>query len=131
MPARKKGGRARASSATEQFEEALKRGDTRRFVLRLFVTGLTPRSLEAIERVRRLCEQYLKDRYELEVIDLYKHPTAAQQDQVFAAPTLVKLLPLPVRKIVGDMSKENRLLAGLDIQIVTPPERKRYGSKRS
>ncbi len=105
-------------STTEEFEEALKRKDATRFVLRLFITGITPRSTEAIEQVRRLCEKHLKGRYELEVIDLYKDPAAAKTDQVFAAPTLIKLLPLPIRKIVGDMTREERLLAGLDIQIM-------------
>jgi circadian clock protein KaiB len=103
--------------ATREFEEALKEGDQRKFVLRLFVTGITPRSLEAIEEVRKLCEQYLKGRYELETIDIYKHPQSAQNDQIFAAPTLVRLLPQPVRKIVGDMTKIEKVLAGLDIQI--------------
>lgn len=105
-------------STTEEFEEALKQGENRKFVLRLFVTGITPRSLEAIDEVRRLCEEHLKGRYELQVVDIYKQPQAAQQDQVFAAPTLVKLLPLPVRKIVGDMTRKERLLAGLDIKVV-------------
>lgn len=105
-------------STTEEFEEALKMGDQRKFVLRLFVTGITPRSIEAIDRVRQLCEENMKGRYELEVIDLFKQPQAAQRDQVFAAPTLIKLLPLPVRKVVGDMTKKEKILAGLDVQVL-------------
>ncbi|MDG5813702.1 circadian clock KaiB family protein [Chitinispirillales bacterium ANBcel5] len=106
-------------STTEEFEEAIKKGDHHsKFVLRLFVTGITPRSLEAIDQVRKLCEEHLHGRYELEIIDLYKQPNAARSDQVFAAPMLIKKLPLPVRKIVGDMTKEEKLLAGLDIEIV-------------
>ncbi|KMQ49518.1 circadian clock protein KaiB [Chitinispirillum alkaliphilum] len=107
----------RKPSTTEEFEEAIKNEDKRRFTLRLFVTGITPKSIEAINQVRSLCEEHLKGRYELEVIDLYKQPKEARTDQIFAAPTLVKLLPLPVRKIVGDMTKEEKLLAGLDIEI--------------
>lgn len=109
---------APAKSSTEEFEEAIRKKDTRKFVLRLFVTGITPRSLEAIEQVRKLCDQNLEGRYELEVIDLYKEPMAAKKNQIFAAPTLVKLLPLPIRKFVGDMTKEEKILAGLDIQVL-------------
>ena len=116
-------------TTTEEFEEALKKGKQQKFVLRLFVTGITPRSLEAIEEVRKLCEEYMKGRYELEIIDLYKQPQAAQKDQVFAAPTLVKLLPLPVRKIVGSMTRKEKLLAGLDIQIQEIEDRKNNQSE--
>jgi circadian clock protein KaiB len=110
--------KATKKTTTEEFEEALIKRDKSKFVFRLYVTGITPRSLEAIEKIRDLCEEHLKGRYDLEVIDIYKQPKAAQKDQIFAAPTLVKLLPLPVRKIVGDMTKEEKLLAGLDIQIL-------------
>jgi circadian clock protein KaiB len=104
-------------STTEQFERALKKKEAKKLKLRLFVTGITPRSLEAIDKVRKLCEEHLKGRYELEVVDLYKEPSAAKKDQVFAAPTLIKLLPLPIRKFVGDMTKEEKILAGLDIEV--------------
>jgi circadian clock protein KaiB len=113
---KKKGGKPEKST-TREFEEALK-NDQRKFVLRLFITGLTPRSREAIEEVRKLCEEYLKGRYELEIIDIYKEPTTVKEDQIFAAPTLVRLLPRPIRKVVGDMTKKEKLLSGLDIQIV-------------
>jgi len=105
-------------TTTEEFEKALEKGDQRKFVLRLFVTGLSPRSLEAIEEVRRICEEYLKDRYELQIVDIFKNPQITQSDQVFAAPTLIRLLPKPVRKIVGDMTRVEKVLAGLDIQIL-------------
>lgn len=104
-------------STTEQFEEALANRDERIYELRLFVSGITPRSLEAIEQVRALCEEHLKGRYRLEVIDLYKDPQAAKDEQVVAAPTLVKMLPAPMRKIIGNMAKNDRLLAGLDIRV--------------
>jgi circadian clock protein KaiB len=108
----------RQKSTTEQFEEAIRQQDERKFVLRLFVTGITPKSLEAIDQVRKLCEEHLKGRYDLEVIDIYKEPLTAKKDQIFAAPTLIKLLPLPIRKFVGDMTREEKILAGLDIQIM-------------
>jgi circadian clock protein KaiB len=103
-------------SATEKFEEALSQKESRKYILRLFVTGITPRSLEAIEMVRRLCEDNLKGHYELEVIDLYKEPQAARENQVVAAPTLIKLLPSPVRKFIGNITEE-KLLAGLEIRV--------------
>ena len=104
-------------STTEEFLEAIQKNKNRKFILRLFITGITPRSVDAVKEVRKLCEEYLKGRYELEVIDLYTQPQAASTNQIVAAPTLIKLLPLPVRKIVGDMTEKEKLLAGLDIQV--------------
>lgn len=105
-------------TTTEEFEEAARARTLRKFVFRLYVTGLTPRSLEAIENVRALCEQYLHGHYELDIIDVYKEPEAAREHQVIAAPTLVKQLPLPLRRFVGDMTRTEKLLAGLDIKII-------------
>lgn len=87
------------------------------YVLRLFVTGMSPKSQEAIANVRALCEEHLKGRYELEVIDIYQHPLSASENQILAAPTLIKKLPLPLRKFVGDMTKTEKILAGLDLRI--------------
>ena len=115
---KKNPGEKNNKSSTEEFEKALREVGSKKIVLKLFVSGITPKSLEAIEKVRKLCEEHLKGRYELEVIDLYKQPNAAKKDQIFAAPTLVKILPLPVRKVVGDMTIKEKLLAGLDIQII-------------
>ncbi|HTO84149.1 MAG TPA: circadian clock KaiB family protein [Methylomirabilota bacterium] len=86
-----------------------------RFVLELYVTGQTPRSLRAVANLRRVCEERLRDRYQLEVVDVYQQPQLAAREQLFAAPTLVKRLPLPTRRMVGDMSDRERLLAGLGI----------------
>jgi circadian clock protein KaiB len=86
-----------------------------RYVLRLFVTGLTPRSVCAINNVRAICSEYLDGRYDLEVIDIYQQPVLAQGEQIVAAPTLVKQLPLPIRRIIGDMSDRDRVLLGLDL----------------
>jgi len=85
------------------------------YVLRLFVTGMTPRSTRAVEKVRAICEDYLHGRYDLEVIDIYQQPALATGEQIIAAPTLVKKLPLPLRRVIGDMSSTERVMQGLDL----------------
>jgi circadian clock protein KaiB len=85
------------------------------YVLRLFITGTTSRSSRAIANLRRVCEERLHGEYDLEVVDIYQHPGAAQQYQILAAPTLVKMLPLPLRRIIGDLANEERVLAGLGL----------------
>lgn len=87
-------------------------------MLRLYVTGTTARSTRAIANVRRICEEHLRNRYDLEVIDIYQQPMLAKGDQIIAAPTLVKHLPLPLRKLIGDMSDKDRVLMGLDLRPV-------------
>jgi circadian clock protein KaiB len=106
-----------SNKTTREFEKAVVNKSKSHFVLRLFVTGMSPRSQEAIENVRELCEEYLKDHYELEVIDIYQHPHSASENQIFAAPTLIKKLPPPLRKFVGDMTKTEKILTGLDLII--------------
>lgn len=86
-----------------------------RYVLRLYVTGSTPRSVRAIENLRRICEEHLFGRYDLEVIDIYQRPEAAREFQVIAVPTLVRLLPEPLRRVIGDLSDRDKVLHGLDI----------------
>lgn len=88
-------------------------------MLRLYVTGTTARSTRAIANVRRICEEHLRNRYDLEVIDIYQQPMLAKGDQIIAAPTLVKHLPLPLRKLIGDMSDKDRVLMGLDLRPVS------------
>jgi circadian clock protein KaiB len=100
---------------TAEFEKALESEGKEKCILRLYVTGMTPRSLSAIENVRKICEEHLKDRYELEVIDIYQQPNYAKSEQLIAAPTLIKKLPLPLWKFIGDMSNEDKILVGLDI----------------
>jgi circadian clock protein KaiB len=85
------------------------------YVLRLFITGTTSRSSRAIANLRRVCEERLHGEYDLEVVDIYQHPAAAQEHQILAAPTLVKMLPLPLRRIIGDLANEERVLAGLGL----------------
>src|SRR5258708_7786216 len=80
-----------------------------KYLLRLFVTGQTPRSVKSIENLKRVCERYLKGRYELEVIDIYQQPDLATENQIIAAPTLIKKLPLPLRRLVGDFSNQERV----------------------
>jgi len=84
--------------------------------LRLYVAGQTPKSLTAFTNLKRLCEERLKGRYVLEVIDLLKTPQLAEDDQILAIPTLVRKLPVPIRKIIGDLSNTERVLVGLDLQ---------------
>lgn len=87
-----------------------------KYLLRLFVTGQTPRSVKSIENLKKLCERYLKGRYELEVIDIYQQPEMATENQIIAAPTLIKKLPLPLRRLVGDFSNQDRVVVGLDLK---------------
>ena len=91
-----------------------------KYKLRLYITGLTPRSIEALENIKRILETHLKGRYELEVRDIRKHPERAAEAQLVAAPTMVKELPEPLRKFVGDMSDEERILLGLDLAPTQP-----------
>lgn len=100
----------------EDFEKALEKPSTEHYLLRLYVAGATPRAARAIEAVREICERELKGRYELEVVDIYQNPSLAGDEQILAAPTLIKKLPLPLRKIIGDMSNTEKVLVGLDLR---------------
>jgi circadian clock protein KaiB len=86
------------------------------FDLRLYVAGQTPRSLRAFENLRQICEEHLAGRYKIEVIDLLKDPQLGQGDQILALPTLVRKLPAPIKKIIGDLSNTERVLVGLDLR---------------
>jgi circadian clock protein KaiB len=97
------------------FEDATRDPETDRYILRLYVTGMTPRSVRAVKNLQAICNEYLKDRYDLEVVDIYQQPALARGEQIIAAPTLVKKSPLPMRRIVGDMSQRDRVLVGLDL----------------
>lgn len=104
----KKSRRASSNGHSPQNEE--------RWNLRLYVAGQTPRSLSAFKNLKEICEEYLKGMYHIEVIDLMENPTLARGDQILAVPTLVRKLPQPIRKIIGDLSNTERVLVGLDIQ---------------
>jgi circadian clock protein KaiB len=97
-------------------EAALEERGQEKYLLRLYVAGITPNSLRAIDNIKEICETHLQGRYELQVIDLYQQPVLAQGEQIIAAPTLIKKLPLPLRKIIGDMSNLERVLVGLDLR---------------
>jgi circadian clock protein KaiB len=105
-----------ASIDLETFEAAAAQQDSARYVLRLYVTGSTRHSTRAIVNIRTICEEHLKGRYELEIVDISQHPTLVEGEQIIAAPTLIKKLPLPLRRFIGDMSQTERILLGLDLR---------------
>ena len=105
-------------SAAEEFDLKISDLSKDRYLLRLYITGSTSRSILAITNLKKICEEYLEGRYELEVIDLYQKPSLAKGDQIIAAPTLIKKLPLPFRRIIGDMSDKEKVLFGLDLKDV-------------
>ena len=105
-----------ACAATERFEEALGREKSARYVLKLYVTGATEKSARAVANLRALCDEHLENRYVLEVVDVYQQPILALEGHILAAPTLVKNAPLPVRRLIGDLSDPDKLFAALDIR---------------
>jgi circadian clock protein KaiB len=105
-PDRKKAGLARATRSRAQPH----------YMLRLYVAGLTPRSTASIQSVKKICEDCLKGRYDLEVIDIYREPMLAKGEQIFAVPTLIKKLPLPLRRLIGDMTDSKKILIGLGLR---------------
>ena len=88
-----------------------------KYILRLYVSGSTLKSALAVENIKRICEQHVKNRYDLEVIDMYQQPNLARDEQIVAVPTLIKRLPLPLQRLVGDMSDLNKVLVGLDLKV--------------
>ena len=102
---------------TRAFEQLIQERATQRYVLRLYVTGMTPRSLEALRTIKELCEEHLQGRYDLEVVDIYQHPRLAKDEQIVAVPTLVKQLPAPLRRLIGNLSDRERVLFGLDLRV--------------
>lgn len=103
-------------SLQDFLDEAAAEQDQTRYVLRLYVIGHTPISTRAIVRIRKICEEHLEGRYDLEVVDIAQNPTLAAGEQIIAAPTLIKKLPLPLRRFIGDMSQTERILLGLDLR---------------
>ena len=102
--------------ATAAFELMLNETGQGSYVLRLYVAGMTPNSQRAIENVKKICEEHMQGRFELEIIDIYQQPIFAKEGQIVAVPTLVKELPPPLRKFIGDLSQTERILAGLDLR---------------
>ena len=104
------------TKAAKRKKQAASRRTKAKYLLRLYVTGTTGKSMRAIQNVRRICEEHLRGLYDLEVVDIYKNLPLARGDQIVAAPTLIKKLPAPLRRLIGDMSDEQRVLVGLDVR---------------
>ena len=102
-------------AGTAKTNAALPQTGSKKWMLRLYVAGQTVKSVVARANLHRICEEYLPDRYHVDVIDLLENPKLARDDQIFALPTLVRSLPTPIKKIIGDLSNTERVLAGLDI----------------
>jgi circadian clock protein KaiB len=100
---------------TKAFEDLLKKRSESHYSLSLYVTGMTPRSTDAIAAIKSICEEFLQGRYDLEVVDIYQHPEQARSAQIIASPTLLKRLPVPLRRLIGDLSNRERVLIGLDL----------------
>jgi circadian clock protein KaiB len=114
-----KAGKASLIDSSAKFEKLLKKasdGGGARYSLRLYITGTTERSNEAVSNIRHLCEKYLPDRYELEVVDIYQQPTKAADAQIIAAPTLIKSLPMPIKRLIGNLSDPEKVIIGLDLK---------------
>jgi circadian clock protein KaiB len=105
----------RTNQQTKALIAAAREMENTQYVLRLYVAGMTPRSAEAIRRVTDFCEKHLTEQYELEIIDIYQKPALMKGEQIIAVPTLVKHLPLPLRRFIGDMHDEEKLLFGMDL----------------
>ncbi len=103
------------AETTEQESESSKI-ESEKFELRLYVAGRTPKSIAAFNNLKKICEEHLAGKYRIEVVDLLKNPQLARGDQIFAIPTLVRKLPPPLRKIIGDLSNTERVLVGLDLR---------------
>ncbi len=108
--------KTKVKSSTGEFDMTIADRNVDKYILRLYITGTTSRSVLAISNLKKICEEYLEGKYELKVIDLYKNPLLAKEEQIIAAPTLIKKLPLPLRRIIGDMSNEEKVLLGLDLR---------------
>ena len=122
---------ASTKEQSRKWAEALKKVAQEKYCLRLYVTGTTPKSLRAITNIKRICEVHLKGRYSLEVIDIYQQPVLAKGEQIIAAPTLIKRLPLPLRRFIGDMTDSERILIGLDLDSARQPVETNGKAKRS
>jgi circadian clock protein KaiB len=116
------------SSSTAAFEAAA-RATSEHYVLRLYVAGTTPGSARAVENLRRICDELLAGRYDLEVVDVYQDPARARDEQIIAVPTLVKKLPAPLRRILGDLSDREQVLVGLDLKAID--EKKPASAKKT
>jgi len=106
----------RTGDSAAQFERELKKAKKEKYLLRLYVAGMTTKSKQAIQNIKQICDEHLKDRCELEVIDVFRNPVLAKGEQIIATPTLLKKLPLPLQRFIGDMTETERILVGLDLR---------------
>jgi len=115
MPTTKRETGSRKRGVAGKAEHSSSDSSQAKYVLRLYVSGSTTKSARAVENIKRICEQHLKNRYDLEVIDIYQQPNLARDEQIVAVPTLIKRLPVPLRRLVGDLSNLEKVLVGLDL----------------
>jgi circadian clock protein KaiB len=108
--------RQKKTDTLAAFEKATKAVTPQMYVLRLYVAGINPRSSAAIKSITSICEEHLKGRCELEIVDIYQQPTLAKGEQIIAAPTLIKKLPAPLRRFIGNLADTERILVGLDLR---------------
>lgn len=115
-----------------EFESAISEAakSNQKYILRLYITGMTSKSTQAIQNVKKICEEHLKGRYELEVVDISQQPVLARGEQIIATPTLIKRLPEPLRRFIGNMSDTDKILLGLDVISKGEPKSKRKPEKR-
>ena len=116
-PKKRKPAAKRKAGLAGKLEQPGSHSSQAKYVLRLYVSGSTLKSALAVENIKRICEQYLKNSYDLEVIDIYQQPNLARDEQIVAVPTLIKRLPPPVRRLIGDMSNQEKVLFGLDLRM--------------
>ncbi|MGB9927033.1 MAG: circadian clock KaiB family protein [Methanosarcina sp.] len=112
----------KVKESTESFEKASQGARDGKYILHLYVAGMGPKSVQAIENLKRICEEYMPGKYQLEVIDIYQHPVFAKDGQIVTAPTLIKELPLPLKKLIGSMSNTERVLVGMDLKFKSNEE---------
>ncbi len=106
----------RAKATAVSLEQAAGKKKNQKHVLRLYVAGLTPRSQNAIKNIKAICQENLQGHFDLQVIDIFRQPTLAKGEQILAAPTLIKKLPLPLRRFIGDLSNTKQIILGLDLR---------------
>lgn len=104
------------ANSARTLQSSLAHRSHQKYVLHLYITGTTPRSMRAIANIKNICENYLKGRYQLKVLDIYEKPKLAKEEQIIASPTLIKKLPLPLRRFIGDLSDTEHILSLLDLQ---------------
>ncbi len=112
-------------TSTQSFEQGLRAKEREKVTLRLYIAGSSDRSMTAIRNAKQICDQHLAGTYELEVVDIFQQPTLAKDDQILAVPTLIKKLPLPLRKFIGDLSDQDVVLVGLDLKPGTKKKKKK------